>query len=450
MRKIVLSLLVLFFLISERSFAQGIDFKHISYEEALSLSKEQNKLIFIDFYTQWCGPCKRLAKGPFLEKEVGDFYNSNFISLKLDAEREGLDAARIHKVVSYPTLLFIDGNGTLVFKGYGRDGESLIASAQEALDALVSDYTLEKLNQEFEKRQNDEKFLKFYLSKAKDFGVNPSKGIEAWLKVQTEIEESSQEMMHYILDNRNYLTVGGEAEVIVEENIGTWRENCNDREKRLVDFLMHSLLINTRKQAYRLNNPELLQSYIQGMSKLPDDSRKKKDVTVDVLKYYLMTGDNDSFRRNAEFFVDSVMQNIGVKSIHQEDKKNYDKYKSANENDTTAFVQVMLELYRLGLSATKEVKPIVEIAHDYLKIAGNKSHYKTLNKWIKFCYELVPEYYLVDNLKANMLYKSGKSEKAIALKKQALSKYPITEKKRIHQKNELEQMINGELLFGKE
>jgi len=450
MRNIVLSFIVLLFIISEAVFSQGIDFKHISYEEALTLAKVQNKLIFIDFYTQWCGPCKKLAKGPFLENEVGDFYNSNFINLKLDAEQEGLDAARTHKVVSYPTLVFINGDGTLVFKGYGRDGQSLIASAKEALDALNGDYTLEKLNEEFEKRQNDEKFLKFYLSKAKDFGVNPTKGIEAWLKIQTEIPESSPEMMQYILGNSSNLMVGGRAEAIIEQNIDTWKANCNERDRRQVDFIKQRLLTNTQKQAYRLNNPELLQAYIKAVSKLPNDSRLKEDLNVDVLKYYVMIGDNDVFRLLAEHVVDSLMKSIDVKSIHQQDLKAYDRYKSSNENDTTPHVQIMLEHYKNGLIATKEVKPIVVIAHDYLQVADNTNHFKTLNKWIKYCYELVPGYYLVDNLNANTLYKSGKKEKAIELKKQALSKYPVTEKKRIHQQNELQQMINGEVLFGQE
>ncbi len=429
---------------------QGIDFKHISYQEALSMAKEQNKLLFVDFYTQWCGPCKKLAKGPFLEKEVGDFYNANFISLKLDAEQEGVEAARAHKVVSYPTLLFINGDGNLIFKGYGRTNEELIASAQDALNALEGDYSLEKLNEEFAKRQDDEKFLKLYLSKVRDFGVNPTNGIEAWLKVQTEMEEPSAEMMNFILKNDQYLRVGGKAESIVQVNVDSWLEMCYEREARRVNFLQKKMLLNTKRQAYRLNDPMLLKAYIKAVSILPEDSKLKNDITVDQLKYYMMVKDYQTYRAQAEHVVDSLMKHTDLKAIHQDDKETYNRMKAAYDGKDDPHSQIMLELYKNGISATKEIKQIEEIAQDYLKLADNKSHYKVLNKWIKYCHKLVPEYYLVDNLKANTLYKSGQVEKGIELKKLAISKYPTTEKKRIHQQNELQQMINGEELFVEE
>lgn len=55
---------VLFLLITQLFFGQGIDFKNIPFEDALALAKTNDKLIFIDFHTEWCGPCKKLAKGP--------------------------------------------------------------------------------------------------------------------------------------------------------------------------------------------------------------------------------------------------------------------------------------------------------------------------------------------------------------------------------------------------
>ena len=60
---------------------EGIVFEHVDFKQAKELAKAQNKLIFIDAYTTWCGPCKLMAKTVFTEKEVGDFYNSNFINI---------------------------------------------------------------------------------------------------------------------------------------------------------------------------------------------------------------------------------------------------------------------------------------------------------------------------------------------------------------------------------
>ena len=62
---------------------------------AIELAAKENKMVFIDFYTTWCGPCKRMSKEVFPQQEVGEYFNRTFISLKLDAEKEnGLERQR--------------------------------------------------------------------------------------------------------------------------------------------------------------------------------------------------------------------------------------------------------------------------------------------------------------------------------------------------------------------
>ena len=53
--------------------AQGINFFEGSFQEVKAEAKKQNKIIFIDCYTSWCGPCKWMAKNVFTDKKVGDF-----------------------------------------------------------------------------------------------------------------------------------------------------------------------------------------------------------------------------------------------------------------------------------------------------------------------------------------------------------------------------------------
>ena len=73
----------------------GGKFRPLSYTEAIELAAKENKMVFIDFYTTWCGPCKRMSKEVFPQQEVGEYFNRTFISLKLDAEKEnGLERQR--------------------------------------------------------------------------------------------------------------------------------------------------------------------------------------------------------------------------------------------------------------------------------------------------------------------------------------------------------------------
>lgn len=65
------------------------NFRNIDFNEALKQSQAENKLVFIDFYTDWCGPCRKMSKEVFPQKQVGDFFNAQFVCIKLNAEKEG-------------------------------------------------------------------------------------------------------------------------------------------------------------------------------------------------------------------------------------------------------------------------------------------------------------------------------------------------------------------------
>ena len=104
----------------------GISFHAGNYAQARKLAKETNKTIFIDGFTEWCGPCKKMAKEVFTDKEVGTYFNSNFINVKIDMEAtDGMLISRRYSVNFYPTLLFIKPSGQLVRKevGYQNKGD---------------------------------------------------------------------------------------------------------------------------------------------------------------------------------------------------------------------------------------------------------------------------------------------------------------------------------------
>ena len=66
------------------SFGQNrsIQFNEGTWKEVLKKAKKQKKLVFLDCYTSWCGPCKRLAADVFTNDAVADYYNANFIPMK--------------------------------------------------------------------------------------------------------------------------------------------------------------------------------------------------------------------------------------------------------------------------------------------------------------------------------------------------------------------------------
>lgn len=146
-------------LIGVLAFGQGIKFEDTSFASVLAKAKKENKLIFIDAYASWCGPCKLMAKNIFPLKNVGDYYNSHFVNAKIDMEKgEGIDLAKKYNVKAFPTYLFINGNGEEVHRTLGYVEENDFV--QFAKDAEDPNKRLTALKQKFENGEKDPEFLK--------------------------------------------------------------------------------------------------------------------------------------------------------------------------------------------------------------------------------------------------------------------------------------------------
>lgn len=141
------------------AFAQGITFEDTNFSAILSKAKKENKLVFIDAYASWCGPCKLMVKNVFPQKAVGDYYNSHFVNAKIDMEKgEGIELAKKYNVKAFPTYLFVDGNGEVVHRtlGYVEENDFI----QFAKDAGDPNKRLGALKQKFENGEKDPEFLK--------------------------------------------------------------------------------------------------------------------------------------------------------------------------------------------------------------------------------------------------------------------------------------------------
>jgi len=111
-----------------------IDFASKGWANLLSEAKKSDKLIFLDAYTTWCGPCKLMDKKVFSDAKVASFFNEKFINAKIDMEKgEGPEIARTYRIAAYPTLLFINGDGKMVHRGVGfHDNAELLELAETA------------------------------------------------------------------------------------------------------------------------------------------------------------------------------------------------------------------------------------------------------------------------------------------------------------------------------
>lgn len=120
MQRILFLLMILLLSVCLKGQDAGVkflDFKKVKFDDVLVEAGKQNKFIFIDIWTTWCGPCKTLKKTVLSRKEVGEYFNENFINLEFDGEdSDWANITEKYFVTSFPTLLFVNSKGEVLHR----------------------------------------------------------------------------------------------------------------------------------------------------------------------------------------------------------------------------------------------------------------------------------------------------------------------------------------------
>lgn len=129
--------------------------KFDNWQEVLRAAKNQNKKIFVDAFTTWCGPCKQMDHEVYSEQSVSGYLDSNFIAIKVQMDQTPKDPADIQKwyedakmlmdkynILSFPSFIFLDPQGQLigVSKGFqpSREFRATLVAASDPQKAYYS------------------------------------------------------------------------------------------------------------------------------------------------------------------------------------------------------------------------------------------------------------------------------------------------------------------------
>lgn len=136
MKKPLTSLLLLLLVVAPAFSAEL--FVDLKFEAACQQAAKENKLVLIDFYTTWCGPCKLLDKNTWTDPEVIKQVSDKAVALRIDAEKETGLASR-YKIDVYPTILLLKPDGTQVDRLVGyREPKAFLADFTAALSGKDS------------------------------------------------------------------------------------------------------------------------------------------------------------------------------------------------------------------------------------------------------------------------------------------------------------------------
>ncbi len=170
MKKLLTTLLCAIFAVSAFAQETNINFQEDpTFKNVLKQAKKENKYIFMDCYTTWCGPCKMLARNVFTKAPVADFFNENFINVKYDMEKgEGIKLKEQFNVTAFPTLLWLDGEGNIVHKVVGAgNADYMLAQGKLAADPQTN---LAGLTKRYESGERNSELLSMYIDALKVCG----------------------------------------------------------------------------------------------------------------------------------------------------------------------------------------------------------------------------------------------------------------------------------------
>lgn len=199
--------IILAFSISTIGNSQGLTIIDQDFEEARKIANQENKLLFIDFYTTWCGPCKKLDKYIFRNDTLSQKLKNNFVLLKYDAEHDKkFNLSKKYHVSSYPTAIVLNSEGRIVNRQYGFSGENvqeLSASVFKFTKASIKLNQQNKIQKGYSNIINLEKYPQFYI----DFVNRDDTKVEVrqdfndyWKKENVKLSEEYFSTLFYFAD----------------------------------------------------------------------------------------------------------------------------------------------------------------------------------------------------------------------------------------------------------
>lgn len=420
MKKQLLIISVLFF--SVAGFPQGIEFEHGTWKEVLEKAKLTSKPIFIDVYTSWCGPCKKMSKEIFPLAEVGKVFNANFVCYQIDAEKgEGIKIAKKYEITSYPTYLFIKADGTLFSRSVGSmEAEKFIAVSKTAIADMNDPKPLSEWEKEYVEKKNDPIFMLDYINKRLKLGKPTTQLFDKYLALLPNDQRASNEIVQiYQKESRN-ITINSLAFTNLLDNKTLFFPKLGG----YVYVFMNSAIDNSFREACNSKNEQLLQQVVDANEKLPKTPQSKLKEEL-YMNYYKKTNDLDKYISNATIYCDASLMTITSDSIAKTDKKVLQLFETTQSKaligkiDSTQLAQ--LKDYMAHASRNIYSQALNDVAWGFFEKVADVKALENALRWSRRSLEIYPDNHMYIDTYANLLYKLGQNEKAIMKETEALN-----------------------------
>lgn len=410
MKRIILTIICVF-AINIVVTAQGVKFQEGTWQEILAKAKAEDKPIFVDVYTQWCGPCKYVSTNVFPQKELGDYYNTHFIAYKIDAESPaGVEFVKQYPVTAYPTFFFIDKAGEVLHKVVGAKNVDGFLKEAETV-ALYGRYgglskMLEAINSG---NASKEMLFDYYRSadeKTKPWALNLYLKSLPTAELIAEDNQLLDEITLYDKELEQRLV----SEIVKASNDGRFTTGQNTREFAFnVVFPVQYDLSCFMEQSIQEGNSEWLEELLQLKEDFSNyggrdvEGGELLDGDLDIIEgrgLFFATPiyihlcfwttnrvNEEEFKKCLVDYMEDLMKNNPEGSLFSNDYKTFLTYVKQN-GSRPEFESVIRQVCKVGCVTTLR---IIEWADYFWKVSPSDDKTKELcSRWIDYAFRVNP------------------------------------------------------------
>lgn len=376
---------------------KGIQFEHqTTWEKVKAKAKAENKHIFVDCFTTWCGPCKYMSSTIFPQEKVGDFFNAHFVNLKIQMDQTKEDSEDVkswyeeakrfasdYAVRAYPTFLIFNPEGELVHRIIGGgEADMFIAKAKEGLNPETQ-----------------------YVTTVKRFEQHPDDAGIAKKTAQIALASYDNKLANRAIER--YIGLAGAEELLTAENIRLLIQGASSSKSAAYQIIRDNRsrvdeLLREKKQSAN----DVLSSVLANEFVGPKIRNKEKDLDFAALQA--------TFEKEHPY-VDMAPILTHAKAQYYFVQKNWPAFKDA--------VNEMIATNNKNISPTS----LNSFAWSVFENCDDPACVQAALTWSKKSLEAGEQPAFLDTY-ANLLYKSGDKDNAIIWQEKALEKAVDAEK----------------------
>lgn len=418
-------LLAVMALLTINLYGQGIEFSRGSWSDVLAMAQKEKKLIFVDVYTSWCVPCKQMAARVFPLKEVGDVFNPAFVNYKIDAEKgEGIAIAKQYGVSAYPTYLFVNGDGVLIYRSAGYNvAEVFLKEAATAIREKDDPKPLAAWEDEYNAGKRDKDFLKGYIKKRTVVKAPNGPLLDELSPMLNAADWSDKAFLNLIFSYDVNMTFvpGGKFYQHVIANSQSIDNLLGKKEGFSLSLLNEGIDQYFKNDIIKYNMVQLLPVMLESKEQLMGLMNEGNiDVALKklVMQFYSGTGNAEKLVPAAQDYVNNGLGKLDIAGMIASDRANYQKKRAPYVNGLMDSTKVAAwgNMQRI-MAHGKMVQISYELRAAAQAIYTHVNDPKVLSQaleWAKMAENYFP-HFSTEAVYAGLLQKVGRSTEAVQM-----------------------------------